>query len=128
MVVNLFRLILKKFRILKFLNEGSLFPLVFVKPTLSIMNDTQKQEMITDMLNQVRDRENDFPAISDSRGALYFLSFPGHAQHNSCMNSDGIEEALKGYKGIVLSINDHGNVTVSKRFKNGNSREIASRV
>lgn len=34
----------------------------------------------------------------------------------------------RGYRGEVLHINDHGNVTLYRAFRNGNLREIASRV
>lgn len=34
----------------------------------------------------------------------------------------------ENYRGLVLEVNDHGNVTLYMQFKNGNRREIASRV
>jgi hypothetical protein len=37
-------------------------------------------------------------------------------------------EVPKGYQGQVLHINDHGNVTLYRAFKNGNLHEIASCV
>jgi len=39
-----------------------------------------------------------------------------------------LSEVTKGYNGLVLHVNDHGNVTLYKAFKNGNFHEIASRV
>jgi hypothetical protein len=37
-------------------------------------------------------------------------------------------EVTKGYQGQVLHINDYGNVTLYRAFKNGNLHEIASCV
>ena len=34
----------------------------------------------------------------------------------------------KNYRGLFLQINDHGNITLYNCYKNGNVREIASRV
>lgn len=39
-----------------------------------------------------------------------------------------LSEVEKGYKGLVLHVNDHGNVTLYKAFKNGSFHELASRV
>lgn len=39
-----------------------------------------------------------------------------------------LSDVPEGYKGEVLEVNDHGNVTLYRCFKNGNLREIASRV
>jgi hypothetical protein len=39
-----------------------------------------------------------------------------------------INDQPAGYRGEMIEINDHGNITVFKCFKNGNRREIASRV
>ena len=43
-----------------------------------------------------------------------------------CVND--LSEVPARYKGLVLYVNDHGNVTLYKAFKNGNVHEIASRV
>jgi len=68
------------------------------------MTDKQKQQLLDDMLRQVADRENDFPAVDDL-GKLPIR-----------------------YRGYALEINDHGNVTVWNCFKNGKLREVVSRV
>ncbi len=68
------------------------------------LSNTQKQELITDLLEQIQNRENDFPVIN------YLSELPTH------------------FRGIAVEINDHGNVTVWNCFKNGSIREIASRV
>ena len=39
-----------------------------------------------------------------------------------------LREIPEGYRGLCLHINDHGNVTFYKCFKNGNRRIIADRV
>jgi hypothetical protein len=39
-----------------------------------------------------------------------------------------VNDQPAGYRGEMVEINDHGNITVFKCFKNGNRREIASRV
>lgn len=32
------------------------------------------------------------------------------------------------WRGLVMEVNDHGNITIYQSFKNGTLREIASRV
>jgi hypothetical protein len=39
-----------------------------------------------------------------------------------------LSDVSKGFRGLVLHINDHGNVTLYRAFKNGSFHEIASRV
>lgn len=74
------------------------------------------------MLDQVQRQENDFPVI-DNEGKWLFL-FP--------VLVNGVRKSWQGsnrpYRGLVLEVNDHGNVTVWRQFKNGNRREVASRV
>jgi hypothetical protein len=41
---------------------------------------------------------------------------------------DDLTSIPKGFKGEVMEINDHGNVTLYKAFKNGSLHEIVSRV
>lgn len=41
---------------------------------------------------------------------------------------EDLSEVPEGYRGQVLHVNDHGNVTLYNAFKNGNFHEIASRV
>jgi len=41
---------------------------------------------------------------------------------------EDLSEVPKGYRGQVLHVNDHGNVSLYNAFKNGNLHEIASRV
>lgn len=81
------------------------------------------QQLIDDMLESVQNRENDFAVISED-GVLRLPILRPSGVHA------GYDELPEGvnYRGIALEINDHGNVTVWKCFKNGNKREIASRV
>ena len=39
-----------------------------------------------------------------------------------------LREIPEGYRGLCLHVNDHGNVSLLKCFKNGNRRLIASCV
>ena len=39
-----------------------------------------------------------------------------------------LSDVSKGFRGLVLHINDHGNITLYRAFKNGSFHEIASRV
>jgi hypothetical protein len=88
-----------------------------------------KQEMINDLLDQIANKENEFLCFEDVGGSDYIVRFPAHKENYRCMNADDLyKKVLKGYSGIAVEINDHGNVTVYKCFKNGNRREIASRV
>lgn len=83
-----------------------------------------KQSLLTDMILQCENRENTFPIIDDKgKFNVPILSKAGIVQR---YEQKPIPD--KGYRGLVLEINDHGNVTVWKYFKNGNVREIASRV
>lgn len=101
-----------------------------------------KQELIDDLLFQLERRENDFPII-DKDGKVLFpvLSKSGIrtewiepvATHyrfgrGGMMESYTEPKGLKGYRGICVEINDHGNVTVWDCFKNGSRKELASRV
>lgn len=43
-----------------------------------------------------------------------------------CVND--LSEVSKGYRGLVLHVNDHGNVTLYMAFKCGTVHEITSRV
>lgn len=63
-----------------------------------------KQRLIDEMIEQLDNRENHFPVVAD------------------------LSKLPPKYRGIAMEINDHGNITVWKCFKNGNNREIASRV
>lgn len=85
------------------------------------MTYNQKQQLLDDMLSQYQNREADFAIIADN-GKLHIpnLSPNGIVQ--------GWSETNRKYRGLVLEVNDHGNVTVWKQFKNSNRREIASRV
>lgn len=81
----------------------------------------RNQQLLEDMLFQYENREADFPIIADN-GKLHIpnLSPNGIVQ--------GWSETNRKYRGLVLEINDHGNVTVWMQFLNGNRREVASRV
>ena len=39
-----------------------------------------------------------------------------------------LSDVSKGFRGLVLHINDHGNITLYHAFKSGSFHEIASRV
>lgn len=39
-----------------------------------------------------------------------------------------LSDIPEGYRGQVLEVNDHGNVTLWNAFANGNLHEVASRV
>lgn len=41
---------------------------------------------------------------------------------------EDLSEVPEGYRGQVLHVNDHGNVSLYNSFKNGNLHEVASRV
>lgn len=107
------------------------------------MKDAEKFEMINDMLRQVRDRENDFPII-DEKGAILF---PVCDQRTGIRTgwtermgkvyrfAKGGERTLetfplgtRGYNGNILEVNERGNVTVYRCYKNGKRKEIASMV
>jgi hypothetical protein len=73
------------------------------------MTKKQKQEYLDEILALYNDRELDG------------LTYP-------CKAISDLSELPNKYKGLALEINDHGNVTLWNVFKNGNVREIASRV
>jgi len=85
----------------------------------------RNQQLLEDMLFQVENRDNEFPVIDEDGN----FKFP-------VLTKSGIREAWSvdenygkaKYRGHVLEINDHGNVTVWMQFLNGNRREVASRV
>jgi len=64
----------------------------------------KNQQYLEEAILQYQNRDYDFPVVDD------LSKVPEH------------------YRGEVLEINDHGNVTLWYKFKNGNYREIASRV
>lgn len=43
-----------------------------------------------------------------------------------CVND--LSELPKGYRGMVLLVNDHGNVSLLRAFKNGNTHLVVDRV
>lgn len=92
------------------------------------MTDKQRQELIDDMLFQQQNRENEFPVI-DEKGNFCFPIYDCKTGirygYDKYLDDDEIPVR---YRGLVLEVNDHGNVTVWKQFKNGNRREVASRV
>lgn len=86
--------------------------------------ENKHQQLLTDMLDEYSRGENSFPLI-DAAGNT----------HYPVINKSGIVRSWdvkpgspKGYRGLVLEINDHGNVTVWRAYKNGVLKEIASRV
>jgi len=101
-----------------------------------------KQELISELLDLLERRENEFPII-DEKGNVKFPIL-----NKSGIRTDWEEpmatiyrfgrggilrqfqqpKGLKGYRGICLEVNDHGNVTVWFCYKNGKRRELASRV
>jgi hypothetical protein len=86
------------------------------------MTTKQKNEMLQDAIFSHENRENEFPTINQHGK----INFP--ICYNGIVRSYEQKETLKGYKGICLEVNDHGNVTLWNCFKNGNRREIASQV
>ena len=83
-----------------------------------------RQELIDDMLADVERGENEFPVINE-KGKVQIPILSGGV----VKRYDEVDVAeWKGYRGLALEINDHGNVTVYEVFKNGNFREVASRV
>lgn len=68
------------------------------------LSNKAKQRLIDDMLLAVEYKESDFPVVND------------------------LSKLPPKYRGMALQINERGNVTVWKCFKNGTNREIASRV
>lgn len=84
----------------------------------------QRRELLEDMLFRFDRNENTFP-VFDEKGKIHIPIL----NQNDIVISTSIQNDLpRGFKGLVLEINDHGNVTVWKCFKNGNRREVASRV
>lgn len=77
------------------------------------------------MLQDVSDMVNEFPVI-DEKGNfnIPILSEVGIRKGWETYDSDNYPK----YRGVVLEVNDHGNVTLWNRFKNGHMREIASIV
>lgn len=88
------------------------------------MKTTQQQELIDEMLNQVYCKENDFVTI-DKDGDVHF---PVLRNGVVIYTETNLTQSTKGYRGLALEVNDHGNVTVWNCFKNGNRKEVASRV
>lgn len=68
------------------------------------MTRNQRLRLLVDRIGEHEDREYDGLTVSDT------------------------SEVPKGYRGEVLHINDHGNVTLYRAFANGTLREIASCV
>jgi hypothetical protein len=68
------------------------------------MTDKQKQQLITDLLFEIECKENEFPVVP-------------------CLSV-----LPKRFYGLVVQVSDHGNITAYRVFKNGNARELASRV
>lgn len=61
----------------------------------------------------------------DYLGEVLFLTERGEWDG---VTTDDLGTVPLGYRGEVLVINDHGNVSLYYVFRNGNCREIASRV
>lgn len=88
------------------------------------MNPKQQQNLINDMLLQCSDRENTFPIIDkDGKFQVPVLSNSGIVQR---YETKPIPD--KGFRGLVLEVNDHGNVSITMYYKNGKIKEVASRV
>ena len=89
------------------------------------MTQRQRERLLDEMIQQLENRENDFPIIDEY----------GHFKW-PILSKAGIREAwcedenhgAGTYSGYVLEINDQGNVTVWMQFKNGKRREIISKV
>ena len=85
------------------------------------MNEKQQQELINEMLFTCENKENDFPIINLSGEIVFPILSPAGIVR-------GYKEGPQNYKGLALEVNERGNVTVWKCFKNGTRKEIASRV
>lgn len=89
-----------------------------------MLNPKQQLELITDMIMQSESRVNDFPLIdADGNFKVPVLSKQGIVL---CYESKPIPE--KDFRGLVLQVNYHRNVTVWRYYKNGKVKEVANRV
>lgn len=64
----------------------------------------KRQFELQEAIYAVKNREADFPVVDD------------------------LSKIPKNFRGVVLEINDHGNIALWRVFKNGKCREIASQV
>ena len=107
------------------------------------MKPQEQFDLISDMLDQVARRENDFPIIDTKTEAILFpvlnqngIRINWHERMATVQrfakggNVDAYSypKGTKGYNGLLLHVNDHGNVTVYQCYANGNRKEIASQV
>jgi hypothetical protein len=104
------------------ITPGRLFAGGFLFKTLT-MNPKQQQRLISDMLTEMENRENEFPVIDTKGKFLTPILTNGVVKNYNTLN-----EPPKRFRGLVLEINDHGNITVWMYYKNGNIRELAGRV
>ena len=88
------------------------------------MRTNRKNELLNDMLMQYECRENTFPVIDDKGNFMV----PVLSKHGIVLRYDKKQVPDKGFRGLVLEINDHGNISVNMFYKNGKTKEIASRV
>lgn len=88
------------------------------------MNPKQQIALINDMIIQAENRVNAFPIIDTKR----IFKVPVLSASGIVMRYEAKPIPAKGYRGLVLEINDHGNVTVWLYYKNGKRQEVASRV
>lgn len=89
------------------------------------MTPKQKEILLNDMLRQVADNENEFPVIDEYGHFKWPILSKSGIRESWCYDEN---HGAGTYAGLVLEINDHGNVTVWNQFKNGKRREIISRV
>lgn len=91
---------------------------------MAYITKNQRQQLLQKMLDELDRRENTFPIIDK----IDNFQIPILNKSGIVKGWEKYDTPPKNFKGLVLEINDHGNVTVWRYFKNGNRREVASRV
>lgn len=87
------------------------------------MTKYANDDLINQMMDEVQRRENTFPIIDDHGAIKFPILTP-----SGLVRDWDTRDTLKGYRGLCLEQNDHGNVTVWKCFANGKRIEVTSRV
>lgn len=91
------------------------------------MND--KQEQLMDALREAERGEFDgYVSSRDKESGIRQLKRHGIVLRNQLTEEWDPEFPPDGYSGMFLHINERGNCTLYRQFKNGNRREIASCV
>ena len=79
--------------------------------------DRCKQRMLNDVMFEQSRRE--FSGLCVSSNGM---------RDEIQLNNEWLDAEPKHYAGLRLEVNDHGNVTLYRQFRNGSLHEIASRV